>query len=35
MIVGAALLIVIVFAMVAMGRRRDEIDHTHYNQPRV
>jgi hypothetical protein len=35
MIVGAVLLIVIVFAMVAMGRRRDEIEHTHYNQPRV
>ena len=35
MIIGAVLLIVIVFAMVAMGRRRDEIEHTHYNQPRV
>lgn len=35
MIVGAVLLIVIVFAMVAMGRRRDEAAHTHYHQPRV
>ena len=35
MILGAAILIVIVFAMVAMGRRRDEIEHTHYNQPRI
>ena len=35
MIIGAVLLIVIVFAMVAMGRRRDEIEHTHYNQPRI
>jgi hypothetical protein len=33
MIVGAVLVIVIVFAMVAMGRRRDEIHHTH--QPRI
>lgn len=29
MLLGAALLIVIVFAMVAMSRRRDEIEHTH------
>jgi len=29
MILGAALLIVIVFAMVAMSRRRDEVEHTH------
>jgi hypothetical protein len=29
MILGAALLIVIVFALVAMSRRRDEIQHTH------
>src|SRR4026207_1155589 len=29
MILGAAILIVIVFAMVAMSRRRDEIPHTH------
>jgi carbohydrate-binding DOMON domain-containing protein len=29
MLVGAALLIVIVFALVAMSRRRDEIQHTH------
>ncbi|HET8530148.1 MAG TPA: hypothetical protein VFO08_03305 [Methylomirabilota bacterium] len=35
MIVGAVLLIVIVFALVAMGRRRDEIHHTHHTQPRV
>lgn len=35
MVVGAVLVIVIVFAMVAMGRRRDEIQHTHYNQPRI
>ena len=35
MIIGAVLLIVIVFAMVAMGRRRDEVQHTHFNQPRV
>jgi hypothetical protein len=33
MIIGAVLLIVIVFAMVAMGRRRDEVQHTH--QPRI
>src|SRR5512144_1892490 len=35
MIVGAVLLIVIVFALVAMGRRRDEVHHTHHTQPRV
>ena len=35
MIIGAVLLIVIVFAMVAMGRRRDEIEHTHYHQPPI
>jgi pyruvate dehydrogenase E2 component (dihydrolipoamide acetyltransferase) len=35
MILGAALLIVIVFAMVAMSRRRDEVEHTHVNQPRI
>jgi hypothetical protein len=35
MIVGAVLLIVIVFALVAMGRRRDEIHHTHHTQPRI
>lgn len=29
MLLGAALLIVIVFALVAMSRRRDEIQHTH------
>lgn len=29
MILGAALLIVIVFGLVAMGRRRDEMSHTH------
>ena len=29
MILGATILIVIVFAMVAMSRRRDEIPHTH------
>jgi hypothetical protein len=29
MILGAVLLIVIVFALVAMSRRRDEIQHTH------
>ena len=29
MILGVALLIVIVFAMVAMSRRRDEVEHTH------
>ena len=29
MILGAVLLIVIVFAMVAMSRRRDEVEHTH------
>jgi carbohydrate-binding DOMON domain-containing protein len=29
MILGAALLIVIVFALVAMSRRRDEVQHTH------
>lgn len=29
MILGAALLIVIVFAMVAMSRRRDEVEHIH------
>ena len=29
MILGVALLIVIVFGLVAMGRRRDEVSHTH------
>ena len=32
LLLGAALLIVIVFALVAMSRRRDEVPHTH---PRV
>ena len=29
MILGAALLIVIIFAMVAISRRRDEVEHIH------
>jgi len=29
LLVGAALLIVIVFSLVAMSRRRDEVHHTH------
>ena len=29
LLLGAALLIVIVFALVAMSRRRDEVQHTH------
>jgi hypothetical protein len=29
MILGVALLIVVIFALVSMSRRRDEIQHTH------